>query len=830
MSAVKPHLIPNMELLRRSKMSASDSLRPYSGDSARLTDINSRLAKLESYLGLLHRLSLCRVFADLGDDTSDPYDDISRTLSLLEAKVKDIEIRFEETTRQLQERLIRAERPPLGSSINAVPGRLHPSPEEELNLRPAEFFSNFLLTSGTVPTAQSPAAVTEDRLTELLDVWREENLREVDAKLAKLTEDRIISEKAADCIQESAQEHEQEVASEVRETSTADLPEQSKSNGMLDSTGHDAEGHSNSRATFRHKLSQRTAKKLDVKALVIEDAHLNTLEQTVWESAIFIGLPQISKFGSVLLAFALIMNVAIQVTFTLIINRTFRTEPLNLQAIRIWRHTVGHDMFYADALTGRSLASRVCEEDPTLSIASDQTRDLADARTYIERDFDGPSLCVLVVMIWFFVALREAERILKVLLEVWLVPSSTRTCVSVELESTQQRWSLDALSHGRKIFMCFVCLLRCAVAGFLFWRGTIWLLYSISITDLVLNAVALEFIFEIDELCCIIFVPKVVKVMLDRLDIHAYAMRKTRRKEHKSEFGDLARVLIVFAFTSTVYFLFIAANGNNVREYIAMACGGNLDFVVAYHSDLDMVYYMPTREYRGFYAEDTKWKAVDDMIQGETVSYASQASDRSAMSSLLAKGASEVGDVVMPFCRDSRPSDLPAYWQKMKNAFEAPEAASCSDLASNCGSPTIPLIRMLCPETCRCFYPKPSTALSKGCPLRKCQDNKASAGYYDESLNCTDDKQPALFVNEHWRDYWRSLYATKRPNEKLAFRSVVEYAMAFGCRAISHYNLSEELCAETTNIHSLGTFCPETCTCPSHDWWGCANHCFQEDE
>lgn len=588
-------------------------------------------------------------------------------------------------------------------------------------------------------------------------------------------------------------------------------------------------GSTSSAVTPMMQKNARTARQIDVEHLVIKDAHLSTLAPTVWETAIFIGLPQLGFTGSFMLSVALIINIFIQISFTLIIGSTFPSKPLDLMALDTWRHTVGHDFNEVDAY-GFSLVSRVCDEHPTLSVALQQSETFTDAGAYTSRH-DGPTLCIISISIWFLVMMKEVERTVKITKETWFVPTSKRTRVSL---SDDKRWNLDSLHRGRKVFMGLVCILRLSVAIMLFWRGNIFLVFTISITELVLNAAGLAFIFEVDELLCEIFAPKVAKVMLDRLDIHVHADPDQKKNytfivEHQHMIFGMFRLFCFFAFTTTNYLAIVHPNVSHLREAIDILCGGKLNFAVGRNKDLGMAYFVQTRSSLVEKQDNPEWEAVESLIVSRRAKAITVLPDVASMATMLTMTATQLADKYMHACEDVSPGnltvDLQSYWAQLVNILGLTETSTCEDIRSECDDPSLHLVRMLCPATCRCYFSKPFSAVSKGCPYLKCQGNKATAGYYDTSMNCTDDELFSLVTNPNWRSYWLSW--TEFQKEKSwsdvnleDSRHVFDLAMTAGCPVIARYNLWSEVCAGNLEFNSVGTFCPESCRCASTDLWG----------
>ena len=61
-------------------------------------------------------------------------------------------------------------------------------------------------------------------------------------------------------------------------------------------------------------------------------------------------------------------------------------------------------------------------------------------------------------------------------------------------------YRVTSLSHARRVLREAMSLVRIVIAGFLTYQGTQYLVYTIAIEELLLNAVALEFVITLDEL------------------------------------------------------------------------------------------------------------------------------------------------------------------------------------------------------------------------------------------------------------------------------------------------------------------------------------------
>ena len=111
--------------------------------------------------------------------------------------------------------------------------------------------------------------------------------------------------------------------------------------------------------------------------------------------------------------------------------------------------------------------------------------------------------------------------------------------------------------------------------------GTQWLARTSSISDLILNAVALEAILQIDELIFVALYPKKVQTAIYELE--PVQIRYTRRS------GQLESCLMLFLLATAVsvpFFLWVKPITDMMLTVKVEYCGGDQDFVVSLNQDL----------------------------------------------------------------------------------------------------------------------------------------------------------------------------------------------------------------------------------------------------
>lgn len=124
-------------------------------------------------------------------------------------------------------------------------------------------------------------------------------------------------------------------------------------------------------------------------------------------------------------------------------------------------------------------------------------------------------------------------------------------------------------------------LARTAVAISLMYAGTQWLARTTNITDLILNAVALEAILQIDEMIFTMLFPKRVQAAIYELE--PVKVRFTRR------WGQLESCLVGCLFVVVVLAPFISwvlPLADSMLAVKSEYCDGNRDFVVSLNQEI----------------------------------------------------------------------------------------------------------------------------------------------------------------------------------------------------------------------------------------------------
>jgi len=248
-----------------------------------------------------------------------------------------------------------------------------------------------------------------------------------------------------------------------------------------------------------------------------------------------------------------------------------------VEQLRSWRTLVAHDFAHFDPISQRTLAARVCAEDFGLNVGASQVNTYMELRSYLG-DYDGqgavgPALCFVALSVWSLRIVREMASVVNVLNAVRHLEWSRYSDLLLTDEGTVV---IRRLSWWRGLWMASVQLGRLLICFTLAWYGSLFLVYTSSVTELLLNTLALEFIFMIDELMFTGLAPGLVKFLVDTtLPLRVPQGRGMLGLDLRSAVA----VVIVVVFVASITL-------GKVLPQIAMLvsardalCAGDLDFV-----------------------------------------------------------------------------------------------------------------------------------------------------------------------------------------------------------------------------------------------------------
>mmetsp|Transcript_56202 Transcript_56202/g.131609 ORF Transcript_56202/g.131609 Transcript_56202/m.131609 type:complete len:762 (-) Transcript_56202:12-2297(-) len=497
-----------------------------------------------------------------------------------------------------------------------------------------------------------------------------------------------------------------------------------------------------------------------------------------------------------------------------------------------------------DRLTGEPLLARVCSEDPSLHISAThidmndrmkQYRPKMYGGAWIERSFDGMIMCLLALVCYYLAIAKELHAVSDQVNAMLAIKSGDRTKVT-------KRGRIVQLSHLRKCIALGTAAVRVGLVCGLAYSGTLFLVHDISIQDLLLNAVALEFVLNIDELIYAAACPEPAKKVLEGLKpLPSNRLRYIYGLELKA----LALTVFIFVGVILVNFTILGNLVDLLQQTEQEMCGlAGTEFVT--HLSLDGFMAMSRTGIENGTGDlsssfrNMQQVAVQQIVL-EGVSHTRIPWERSLDSlptwatltfdrvvSLTSEFDAECEDHWIDDVYEERENHgifkqvqyLVTEQVKAKMGF-TPE--SCQDLESFCWNrenavtnnrvlDVGQLARFICPVACGCNltggYPFEPT-LDQGC-----QDlcMQGADQLITDRLECGDYQAPVLAASPAWERWVEQ--ALVEYNHDLA-NFTLETALTAGCSILelAPLGMRQELCFGLTGLKRWSYYCPVACGC-----------------
>lgn len=243
---------------------------------------------------------------------------------------------------------------------------------------------------------------------------------------------------------------------------------------------------------------------------------------------------------------------------------------------------------YADKISMRSMASQVCELDSKMPFAGTQRTIFGKMDEFRKT---GMPLSILSQLIWMVTVFAELSKVAQFTKALLTVKRGTYTKM-VTVNATDHVDDTGSLNgffvairleqiHPRRamLLICLVLLPRAVIAVLLGFVGAQFLVLTSDMGDLLLNAIALAFIIDLDDVIFAAFMPVRAQVLMQNLDpLPARGFALNWRFPWASALTKLSTatgVILLIVFSLTMHFF------ANLTQATDILCSGNVDFVVA---------------------------------------------------------------------------------------------------------------------------------------------------------------------------------------------------------------------------------------------------------
>mmetsp|Transcript_68377 Transcript_68377/g.160301 ORF Transcript_68377/g.160301 Transcript_68377/m.160301 type:complete len:1015 (-) Transcript_68377:327-3371(-) len=556
----------------------------------------------------------------------------------------------------------------------------------------------------------------------------------------------------------------------------------------------------------------------------VESAEGYVFEENCWDVVVCFGHPAIGYGSSLLLLFLLGLTIFLQLVFCYMVATSFTENPYDTSsqnALSYWRIDMAHKASQVSSNSMTSLASRACGFDKALATSFSE-KEIAQNISDYGFSFlsTGFIMCALALLTWFATMISEYGKLFHFALGLSEVPKG-HTVFHLE----EDQIALVKLSRKRLSFILSTVLARAAVQSILLWYGTLYLVYTETVQDLLLNAVALKFVLEVAELLYSAFAPRRTRTFIQSLK--PLNLERLGASHHDCLLPTFFLALLCGMLALSYVFLLTPALEARSKTWEGL-CGGRQDFAVA-TDGLGRLHYSLTSEY-------------DDTGETELTSYVHRATDLlikdappddeqpwsiyvSTFDSLRKKVDSqsvvEAGGTRL--CEDGDNQKGVDEWthmglQILKMVTRNDSLTDCASVVPYCTEVGIAGLRsrQWCPLSCGCADPLGGLLLDRvtnGCPAA-CAQKLASLA---ESIECKDGElketmqyalgAKALFTQKGFQSKALELLADRMLDQGC-------FAVAYGGTAGMDFCVgSSTLRVNTVSFRTVKMVCPVACGC-----------------
>ncbi|CAE7248353.1 unnamed protein product, partial [Symbiodinium necroappetens] len=592
-------------------------------------------------------------------------------------------------------------------------------------------------------------------------------------------------------------------------------------------------------------LKVRSVDSQDVDALTEDDMRV-AFNRDIWTYFALVGLGRTGSWDACFTFILALVSLAMQAAFIMILMSEFFLErPFEekVELARIWRNSVAHDSRHMD-LAQTSLTSRVCRGDGALIVSTTQAELVEEINKFLGlglHDFEpssfspGTMLCVLCILLWCMRVYKDVRR-MGLVMEAWSwIPRSDYTIMNDNFgftELSENRF----YGFGSILFVCFAmdCLLL--VAGIRLLASTT------SISSLILDAVALEAILDIDDFMFHALVPLRARLLIQSLEPMQVKISQVRSQvESGCNFCLLAFALVL------PYLFMLAPLGHAMQAVKYELCGGTQEFVVAYNQDIQMTYALRTQAERGIellpseVAVEEFKHSTEALPRYMVFSATSQAFDTDQVRTMAEEAST------FPICFETQVlqetgrvyrdpvamSLIEPRFQSMVAKFGR-NATTCEELQDLCHLPEARMLRYICGATCGCASAGTSTwykVARQGCSESCLKES-------DAATPCTD----VAATSEGWRSFWMNYVPVvssffgqnlAQANMLTMLNQTVQAMLSEGCPRLlvndTDFVTSVRWCEGFPDLFRPVAFlCPETCGCKASLAGFCPSKCLSD--
>ncbi|CAJ1365343.1 unnamed protein product [Effrenium voratum] len=464
---------------------------------------------------------------------------------------------------------------------------------------------------------------------------------------------------------------------------------------------------------------------------------------SVWDSIVAVGLGVLTWQESLSVALCGLWSILVEGFFVLILydNMTQTVfEDTLADEMKEWRMHFGQNINYVDMITGQPLIMGVCSMSNSLMNGNVQGEIYETMFKYGIREVGHPEtswpllpvgawLALIALLVWIFTVIKDMVITVSFGCALWSLPRG-----ETQVLRRKGAMQLQSISSCRLVVMALLNILpRLSIALVLGIIGVHFLASTTSVSDLILNAVALEVVLCIDDLFFAVLVPRHVHEIVKSL--------KPIRVKLWKPWLLQARHMLIFLLSlgslGICHFVFLQPVVDNMQHTADAMCSGITNFTF-FQDAAGLVFILEGNSRIIPDQESYAYRAVlqathlDPQLESPSALGARlQNSELLGLAMQLKSLDFEERNTFWPLCADMDSDVYQGFGlvhlgtAASANLRELLPIDSCQDARRFCFNGSLPLrtlwrLRALCPVTCGCASVQAGSFVANspsfGCP------------------------------------------------------------------------------------------------------------------
>jgi len=316
------------------------------------------------------------------------------------------------------------------------------------------------------------------------------------------------------------------------------------------------------------------------------------LDHSVWDCALLIGVENqghflLNPFQSCMIMFVGAGNVAIQAIVCLAIITTMAKSDWGENAIAgilQQRLIENHHWDNTDFGTMTTRARELCNGHRFNRLGGTYSDVVSYLGKGSEWGVEGSLICSLALLIWILSMTTEFVRTFELAWSVLRLPNRGRWVGEVETDTDEDCYVVIASGVPHKVFCLAILVLRLTVAFLLLYHGLVWLADTMVVSDLILNACALEIVKNVDEMLFSATFSWETRLLLSntrlwyKSEADSIGFAKVNRILTFQNFLMVCRVGFIVGWFLQAYYIDVMRFRDKAMQIENYVCGGHLDF------------------------------------------------------------------------------------------------------------------------------------------------------------------------------------------------------------------------------------------------------------